>query len=191
LNCLRRGWLCHLPAFDEQSCAVTPVRKLWAVTRIPAHQRLLASVFDRLIEIKPNEEATPQNPLSLSMSEMQSNVFRDLQSLLNSRQGLAEPLEEGSELRQSVVAFGLPDICNVNPDNLDQQASIRMAVEEAIRLFEPRLTNIQVVSQGASQSDRSLRLKVKANLKLEPNPVPVEFDTIIESGTGEWKVKQS
>lgn len=161
------------------------------MTRIPAHQRLLASVFDRLIEIKPNEEATPQNPLSLSMSEMQSNVFRDLQSLLNSRQGLAEPLEEGSELRQSVVAFGLPDICNVNPDNLDQQASIRMAVEEAIRLFEPRLTNIQVVSQGASQSDRSLRLKVKANLKLEPNPVPVEFDTIIESGTGEWKVKQS
>ena len=25
---------------------------------------------------------------------------------------------------------------------------------------------------------------------IEPNPVPVEFDTVIESGTGAWKVKQ-
>jgi type VI secretion system protein ImpF len=156
------------------------------LTRIPGNQRLLASVFDRLIEIKPNEEATPQNPQSLSLSELQANVFRDLQSLLNSRQGLTEPLEEGAELRQSVIAFGLPDICNVNPDNLDQQASIRGAVEEAIRL-----SNIVVTTAGASQSDRSLRLTVKANLKIEPNPVPVQFDTIIESGTGEWKVKQT
>ncbi|MCE9535052.1 MAG: type VI secretion system baseplate subunit TssE, partial [Nitrospirae bacterium] len=161
------------------------------LTRIPGYQRLLASVFDRLIEIKPNEEATPQNPQSLSLSELQANVFRDLQSLLNSRQALTEPLEEGAELRQSVIAFGLPDICNVNPDNLDQQASIRAAVEEAIRLFEPRLSNIVVTTAGASQSDRSLRMTVKANLKIEPNPVPVQFDTIIESGTGEWKVKQS
>lgn len=148
-------------------------------------------MFDRLIEIKPNEEATPQNPQSLSLSELQSNVFRDLQAMLNSRQGLAEPLEEGTELRQSVIAFGLPDICNVNPDNLDEQASIRAAVEESIRLFEPRLSNVTVTTEGASQSDRSLRLKVRANLKIEPNPVPVEFDTIIESGTGEWKVRKT
>ncbi|WP_254510473.1 type VI secretion system baseplate subunit TssE [Anatilimnocola floriformis] len=161
------------------------------MTRIPGNQRLLASVFDRLIEIKPNEEATPQNPQSLSLSELQSNVFRDLASMLNSRQGLAEPLEEGSEVRQSVIAFGLPDISNVNPDSLEQQATIRAAVEESIRLFEPRLSNIVVTTQGASQSDRSLRLTVRANLKIEPNPVPVEFDTVIESGTGEWKVKKT
>lgn len=160
------------------------------MSRIPAHHRLLASVFDRLIEIKPNEEATPQNPQSLSLSELQANVFRDLQSMLNSRQSLTEPLPEDSELRCSVISFGLPDICNTNPDNLDQQASIRAAVEESIRLFEPRLTNIRVVTQGASTADRSLRLTVKATLKVEPNPVPVEFDTVIESGTGEWKVKQ-
>jgi type VI secretion system protein ImpF len=161
------------------------------VTRIPGNQRLLASVFDRLIEIKPNEEATPQNPQSLSLSELQSNVFRDLQAMLNSRQGLAEPLEEGAELRQSVIAFGLPDISNVNPDSLEQQATIRSAVEESIRLFEPRLSNVTVTTEGASQSDRSLRLKVRANLKIEPNPVPVEFDTVIESGTGEWKVRKT
>ena len=161
------------------------------MTRISGNQRLLASVFDRLIEIKPNEEATPQNPQSLSLSELQSNVFRDLASMLNSRQGLAEPLEEGSEVRQSVMAFGLPDISNVNPDSLEQQATIRAAVEESIRLFEPRLSNIVVTTQGASQSDRSLRLTVRANLKIEPNPVPVEFDTVIESGTGEWKVKKT
>jgi type VI secretion system lysozyme-like protein len=159
------------------------------VSRIPAHQRLQASVFDRLIEIQPNEEATPQNPQSLSLSELQANVFRDLQSMLNSRQGLTEPLPDDSELRRSVIAYGLPDICNTNPDNLEQQASIRNAVEEAIRLFEPRLTNISVVTSGASTVDRSLRLTVRATLKVEPNPVPVEFDTIIESGTGEWKVK--
>jgi type VI secretion system protein ImpF len=160
------------------------------MTRIPAHQRLLASVFDRLIEVKDTEEARPQNPMSLSLAELQSNVFRDLQAMLNSRRALTEPLPESSELRQSVLCFGLPDITSVNPESLDEQANVRNAVEEAIRLYEPRLTNIDVRVQEVTSNDRSFRLTVRAVLKVEPNPVPVEFDTVIESGTGAWKVKQ-
>lgn len=159
------------------------------MSRVPSHHRLLASVLDRLIEIQPNEEATPPNPQGLSLSELQASVFRDLQAMLNTRQTVTEPTDENSQLRQSVVAFGLPDISTMNPDNLDQRASIRQAVEDAIRLFEPRLTGIRVQAHGTSTTDRSLRLTVDAILKVEPNPVPVQFDTVIESGTGQWKVK--
>jgi type VI secretion system protein ImpF len=160
------------------------------MTRIPAHQRLQASVFDRLIEIRDTEEAQPQDPMSLSLAEFQANVFRDLQSMLNSRRAFTEPLDETSELRQSVITYGLPDITSINPENLDQQASIRLAVEDAIRLFEPRLANISVQVQEGAPHDRSFRLTVKAVLKVEPTPVPIEFDTVIEGGTGAWKVKQ-
>jgi type VI secretion system protein ImpF len=160
------------------------------MSRIPAHHRLVASVFDRLIEIKDTEEAKPQNPMSLSLSELQSNVFRDLQAMLNSRRALTEPLDETSELRQSIVTFGLPEISSINPESLEHQANIRLAVEDAIRLFEPRLTNIHVQVQEVTSTDRSFKLTVKAVLKIEPNPVPVEFDTVIESGTGAWKVQQ-
>jgi type VI secretion system protein ImpF len=160
------------------------------MTRIPAHHRLVASVFDRLIEIKDTEEAQPQNPMSLSLAELQSNVFRDLQAMLNTRRALSEALDETSELRQSTVTFGLPDISSVNPESLDHQATIRTAVEDAIRLFEPRLVNVAVQVQEVTQLERSLKFTVRAVLKIEPNPVPVEFDTVIEGGTGAWKVKQ-
>ena len=167
-----------------------PAAEIPAVPPNPSNQRLLASVFDRLIVMQRDEEATPQNPQSLSLSDLQANVFRDLALMLNSRQALTEPLPEDSELRQSVIAYGLPDICNVNPDNLANQASIRAAVEEAIRLFEPRLTNVSVISPSALDKDLSLRLTIKATLKAEPNPIPVEFDTVIESGTSEWVVNK-
>ncbi|QDU30423.1 Gene 25-like lysozyme [Anatilimnocola aggregata] len=159
------------------------------MSRVPSHHRLLASLLDRLIEIQPNEEATSHNPQGLSLSEMQANVLRDVQSLLNTRQTLTEPTDDESHLRQSVVSFGLPDISNVNPDNLDQRDAIRSSVEEAIRQFEPRLANIRVQAHETSNADRSLRLTVDALLKVEPNPVPVQFDTVIESGTSQWKVK--
>ena len=159
------------------------------MSRVPSHHRLLASVLDRLIEIQPNEEATPPNPQGLSLSELQASVFRDLQAMLNTRQSMAEPVDADSPLLQSVVAFGLPDISTLNPDNLDQRATLRAAVEDAIRRFEPRLTQVRVQAHGTAAADRSLRLTVDAVLKVEPNPVPVQFDTVIESGTGQWKVK--
>ena len=108
------------------------------MTRIPTHQRLVASVFDRLIEIKDTEEAQPQNPMSLSLAELQTNVFRDLQSMLNSRRALTEGLDETSELRQSVVTYGLPDITSINPESREQQANIRQSVEDAIRMSTTR-----------------------------------------------------
>ncbi|WP_425615135.1 type VI secretion system baseplate subunit TssE [Anatilimnocola sp. NA78] len=159
------------------------------MSRVPSHHRLLPSLLDRLIELQPNEEATSQSTQGLSLSELQANVLRDVQSLLNTRQTFTEDIDEESELRKSLVTFGLPDISNVNPDNLQQRASIRASVEEAIRQFEPRLTSIRVREQGYAGADRSLRLTVDAVLKVEPNPVPVQFDTVIESGTSQWKVK--
>jgi len=159
------------------------------MTRVPSHHRLLPSLLDRLIETQPNEDTSSYNPQGLSLSELQANVLRDVQSLLNTRQALTDEIGEDSELRKSLVAFGLPDISNVNPENLEQRASIRAAVEEAIRQFEPRLTSIRVREHGENSADRSLVLKVDAVLKVEPNPVPVQFDTVIESGTSQWKVK--
>jgi len=59
-------------------------------------------------------------------------------------------------------------------------------VEEAIELFEPRLTNVRVVTMEspARAERRQIRFHIEALLKLDPDPERVEFDTVVETSSG-------
>jgi type VI secretion system protein ImpF len=67
---------------------------------------------------------------------------------------------------------------------------LRRAVEDAIRRFEPRLIDVRVTSHEVADAfDRTLRLTVEAWLAKDPEPIPVVFDTVVESSTGAYQVK--
>lgn len=149
---------------------------------------LLPSLLDRLIEPRENETVD----LTLrgqSVRELEEAVRRDLQDLLNTRRSAIDGYPEDSELARSLFTYGLPELSSFNPTVPDQQRTLKDIIERTIRSFEPRLTDVHVTTiQADAASGRGLRMSVEALLRVNPAPLPITFDTVVKSGTGEWQV---
>jgi type VI secretion system protein ImpF len=156
-----------------------------------AKSSMMPSVLDRLIEPRENESAD----LSLrgqSVRELEEAVRRDLQDLLNTRRTAIDGYPEGSELAQSLFTFGLPELSSFNPTVPDQRRTLQEIIERTIRAFEPRLMDVRVTSiQADASTGRGLRMSIEALLRVNPAPLPVAFDTVVKSGTGEWQVVET
>src|SRR6266496_3275911 len=62
-------------------------------------------------------------------------------------------------------------------------------IGEALRIFEPRLESINVSFQPSSSGDSKIHFRIDANLKIEPAPEPITFDTTVQLGSGQYVVK--
>jgi type VI secretion system protein ImpF len=164
------------------------------MSRLRPTDRLLPSLLDRLIELRDDERSMPGNPDGQSLSELQAAVCRDLQALFNTRQvspDLAQGDDETSELTRSSLTYGLPELDSLNPQVPDQLKILQNAIEDAIRRFEPRLKDVRVksiASQGPAS--RGWKMTVEALLRVDPTPVLMAFDTLIDPGSGKWRVQQ-
>jgi type VI secretion system protein ImpF len=152
-----------------------------------ARPALLPSLLDRLIDTGDNPPGSGQ-----SLSELQESVRRDLQDLLNTRQSATENYSDEAEVAQSVLTYGLPDLTTLNPSLSDSRRLLQQTVEQTIRRFEPRLMEVRVTTAVVdASSGRGLRLNVEALLRVAPAPLPVSFDTLVQPGSGEWRVVDS
>jgi type VI secretion system protein ImpF len=66
---------------------------------------------------------------------------------------------------------------------------LRKAIEICLRNYEPRLMDVRVTLEGSDTADRRLRFHIEGNLKLDPAPEEISFDTVLELSSGEYKVK--
>jgi type VI secretion system protein ImpF len=150
-----------------------------------ANNRLLPSIFDRLTD--PEAMGTASAP-GYDPREMMDSVRADLEELLNSRQAAGDIPAECKEVRESIVAYGLPDLVAYNGASYDQCADLAKLIGGVIARFEPRLKNIRVtVIRGQEYDARSVRFHIDASLNVNPAP-DVGFETVIELTTGRAKV---
>lgn len=149
---------------------------------------ITASVLDRLLDDRPDQsqEARPSRQTSLRL--VKQAVKRDLEWLLNTRAEL-DPPEGLTEVSASLATFGLPDLASWNVKNPEEQGDLRNAVENAIRRFEPRLESVEVSLEAMSETDRAVRFRIDARLRVDPAPEPVTFDSMLQLGSGAFVVK--
>lgn len=156
-------------------------------TRGEPDVRVRLSILDRLIDEDP--ESTSEAPLSRhqSIRMLKNALVRDLGALLNTKRRETEVSEEFPELRQSLLTFGLPDFTSFSLRSPFEQNRLRREVESTIRRFEPRLTGVAVELEPRGP-DVALHFRVNAQLKMEPEPEPVRFDTVLEADTCHFHV---
>lgn len=160
------------------------------MSRVSSQQPLLPSVLDRLIDLEPDVSTEPAWRQSQPLREYEMSVLRDLEALLNTRQTLADIPEGYCELPRSVLAYGLPDFSAAGIGSPQERELLRRAVLGTIEQFEPRLCEVRVVLHPVENTfDRTLRLTVHALLRVEPDPVPITFDTIVHPSSGACKVE--
>ncbi len=142
------------------------------------------SVLDRLMAI--DEWPTTR---SQSLRYYKEALKRDLEWLLNTRQPPIPELVEYPLAKASVINFGLPDITSLGLSSASDHGRLRKAIEVCLRNFEPRLMDVRVTLEGSDMTDRRLRFHIEGNMKLDPAPEEISFDTVLELSSGEYKVK--
>jgi type VI secretion system protein ImpF len=158
------------------------------MSRFDNEIRVRPSVLDRLIDYEPeySREAAASRVKNLRI--LKQSVRRDLEWLLNTRATAFIP-PELKEVNSSLAVYGLPDISTFSGRNLADRARLRRAVERALETFEPRLEGIVVTVDPEPGPNLSLKFRIDARLKVDPAPEPVSFDTLLQIGSGEFRVK--
>ena len=150
------------------------------------------SIIDRLTDDEPRMAGDGRITYAESLRQFKTGIQRDLEWLLNTRRTPLPASEEFQELRNSLYHFGVPDITSMSRDSQDSRVQLRAQVDEALALFEPRLTNVQIsmVEEEGEGYRRELRFVVEATLRLDPTPEQVTFDTVLHFSSGEIDVSR-
>src|SRR5436853_1126001 len=122
------------------------------------------SVLDRLIGDDTEVSAITR---TRSVRDLKAAVRRDLEWLLNTRAVAVPPPESLTQVRESVYTYGVSDITSLSADDPKARIRLRIMIEEAIRLFEPRLMGVQVVEAPLqTREGRQLRFSIEAVLRM-------------------------
>jgi type VI secretion system protein ImpF len=102
------------------------------------------------------------------------------------------PDESLKEVNRSVYVFGLPDFTAYSLRSPQDQAKLVRYLHSTVKLFEPRLSNVRVVSlEETASAARTLRFRIEGLLMMDPAPERVSFDTVLELTRGEYEVRNA
>lgn len=142
------------------------------------------SILDRLVD---TDEWPDTRAESIAM--YRDSIKRDLEWLLNTRKPVLPILEEFTLARDSVMNFGLPDLHSFDGSAGHEQNALTAALERAIRTYEPRITNAQVLLSRTDMLSRNLRFHIEGQILYENMDEEINFDTVLELISGEYEVK--
>ena len=148
------------------------------------------SVLDRLIDYEPEASRDVDLSRPKSLRQLKEAVRRDLEWLLNTRQATGGLLSDLKEVNNSLAAFGLPEFTDLSPDKPNDQKEMRRQIEDTIRFFEPRLDAVVVTFQQSYSTERLMHFRIDAHLKVDPEPEPITFDTVVQPGSGQYVVRE-
>lgn len=151
---------------------------------MPVELQAVPSVLDRIIA--DDDQAEPST--NVRLRKIIEAVVHDIQLLLNAPQWMRykEWARDGEnegrgELQDSLAAYGLPDFSAYNR-SAEARRQLRLAIEDVINRFEPRLEFVRVIEEG--NNDFITRFRMEARLKVEGEDqfVPFESELQLEHG---------
>lgn len=133
------------------------------------------SIFERLTDRNPDSVREPSRSQWASPRELEATVMNHLDSILNARRAEHRSDPYFLETSASVAGYGILDLSSLSLDNPSDRDKVRDSVERAIRLFEPRLTKVNVRVEEPRLQDAALRFRIDAVLRVDPVEEPIAF----------------
>jgi type VI secretion system protein ImpF len=160
------------------------------MSRLSGERTVRPSVLDRLLDDERWETTDVSLSLAESRKRFQDSVLRDLGWILNTRRTTLPATRTHPEVLESVYQFGIPDVTSLSADSRDARTFLLAQVAEAIRVFEPRLVDVELsLVDDPGAGARSVRLRVEATLLMDPDPERIVFDTVLETASGAFAVE--
>lgn len=159
---------------------------------IDKKKKLRPSILDRLIDNDPDNNFEKDSDQHQKLKYLRNSVRRDLENLLNTRLRIVEPANEYTELKKSLLNYGLPDLATVNISDKIKQKEFIDHLQSIVIDFEPRFKSVKInYVENANSLDRSLRFRIDATLYADPSPEIVVFDSILEPITRTVNVEET
>lgn len=150
---------------------------------------VVASILDRLIDDRPDQKVETAR-FEPQIRDLKISVRRDLECLLNSRVSAFSLPAHLTELPQSVVGYGIPDISGTDLGTARKRTEFLRSVQHAIERFEPRFKSVRVRLVATDQyTDRTLRFRIHAVMYADPMPESVVFDSAFDPSDGKFRVQ--
>jgi type VI secretion system protein ImpF len=147
------------------------------------------SVLDRLIDQDPRTSTEAPSQRAESVRKLKSSLRRDLEWLFNTRRINPEP-EALREVNRSLYTYGVPDFSAYSIASPKDQSRLIRVLQNAVRLFEPRLANVRVIpGEITTIGTRRVRFRIEGLLMMDPAPEHVSFDTVLQLNNGQYQVK--
>ena len=155
-------------------------------------KKLRPSILDRLIDNDPGNNIEKDPDQHQKLKDLRNSVRRDLENLLNTRFRMIEPPDNFTELKKSLLNYGLPDLATVNISDKIKQKEFIEHLETILIDFEPRFKTVKVnYMENSDNLDRSLRFRIDATLYADPSPEIVVFDSVLEPVTRTVNVEET
>jgi len=150
-------------------------------------ERLQPSLLDRLTDHNPEVKRENLDQQTLSMMALRQAVLRDLAWLLNSTNLATTDDLDGLPLTtSSTLNYGIPGFTGMIA-NSNSLRSLESAIEDAIRIYEPRIKPETLRVTARDQTDDNplpaLSFLIEGELWAQPVPQQLFLETSIEIET--------
>lgn len=151
----------------------------------------MPSVLDRLLDEVPVSSANNLPSRRALLAAVKRTLQRDLEWLLNTRRrSLGTAGKDLPELRNALIAYGIPDFTALDLSSEARRLAFARALETAIRTFEPRLSAVSVMLIDRRQNmERRLHFRIEALIRVEPSAEPVIFETLLDPATQTFSIR--
>ncbi len=138
-------------------------------------------LFDRLCELEAAPDGVPvsQAPRAVGLP---APLHADLHRLLQTRNGLTRSQFLACE--GTVLQYGLPDLQGLSASSQSDLDAVAQVVAHSLRLFEPRLVDVQVQAQPDSADSARARVRVSARTVQGPATQRVAFAIALDEPGG-------
>ena len=147
----------------------------------------LLSLVDRLIDNAPDQASEDFDDDAIQ-NQMKLGLRRDLEGLLNAKKPHAAWLSRGDGLERTILGFGLPDLSTDDFSSAAVRERIRRLIASTIRMHEPRLTRVDVETDGGPTST-GVRFRISAVLMIERSEEAVIYDASLRPTDREFAVR--
>jgi type VI secretion system protein ImpF len=149
------------------------------------------SLFERLTDERPSmTEETPRYRWA-SVRDLEASVMDHLRALLNARRGDEDLDLPFPNVVSSLVTYGVTDFNSLSLANPADREKLRRSIERAVRLFEPRLTRVQVAMEPWEAGQMRLQFRIDALLRVEPDFEPIVFDARLAKDLRAFELRES
>lgn len=125
------------------------------------------SILERL------QPGRPQTVLdgATSLDLLRNSILQNLERILNSRAGMS----------QACDGYGIPDLTQIVNGVPERAREIERALEECIRTYEPRLTQVEVEHVPDAHGPMTACFKVRAAASTGKSAEDIWFETVVVS----------
>lgn len=148
------------------------------------NKEIRPSLLDRLRDL-------PSSSRGFSEYEMRESVQHDLQNLLNSRIRFLSPDKSLTEIQDTIINYGLPDLTSQQLTTEQGKQEFAAWIERTIRRYEPRFKTVQVTPVTVSEVPGRVTFRIEAVLYADPLPEHVNFDSLIDPLTQTISLQES